>query len=72
MTESFINNLNLFDFSDKEHLITYAEEGFSPLSQRLNILGFEKDEIIHIADYVNEKDSYHCLLPELAPEARIP
>lgn len=56
--------LDIFDFSDHEHLITYAEEGFSPLSERLKNLGYTKDEIVEIANHVNELDSYRCLLPD--------
>ena len=64
MKEIFTSNDQLFDFSDNQHLITYAEEGFSPLSERLSKLGYWKEEIIEIAENINETDAYHCLLPE--------
>jgi hypothetical protein len=64
MREIFTSNDHMFDFSDNQHLITYAEEGFSPLSERLSKLGYWKEEIIEIAENINETDAYHCLLPE--------
>jgi hypothetical protein len=64
MREIFTSNDQIFDFSDNQHLITYAEEGFSPLSERLSKLGYEKEEIAEIAENINETDTFHCLLPE--------
>jgi hypothetical protein len=63
MLEIFARTLDIFDFSDQEHLITYAEEGFSPLSERLKNLGYKKGEIEIIANQVNELDVACCLLP---------
>jgi hypothetical protein len=64
MLEICSGALRLFDFSDHEHLITYAEEGFSPLSERLRSLGYTKEETVEIANHVNESDSPYCLLPD--------
>lgn len=64
MLEISLRTLDIFDFTDQEHLITFAEEGFSPLSERLNRLGYNKDQIEKIANHVNESDASYCLLPD--------
>jgi hypothetical protein len=64
MREIVFRDSALFDFSGGRHLITYAEEGFAPLSIYLKKLGYEKLEIQRIADECNDEDSPKCLLPE--------
>ena len=64
MKEIFTSNDQLFDFSDNQHLITFAEEGFSPLSIRLRALRYKKEEIVEITETVNTENSYKTLLPE--------
>jgi len=61
----------IFDFTDKRHLITYAEEGFSPLSIHLEDLGYKKEEIRQLADECNIQDKPKSLLPDF-PVTLIP
>jgi hypothetical protein len=55
----------LVDVGGHQHLVTYAEEGFSPLSMHLQSFGYRKEEIVFLADECNQLGEPINLLPEL-------
>ena len=64
MRQVYYNDGQLFDFSGHQLLITYAEEGFSPLSIHMKSMGYEKEEIINFSNSINENDEPKSLLPD--------
>ena len=53
------------------HVLTYAEEGFSPLNFHAQQSNIEKDVLCAFADKVNDLDEIGTLLP-LAPISAVP
>ena len=53
-----------FDYSGNQLIVTYAEEGFSPLSIHMKSMGYDKEEIVDFANSINESDNTKSLLPD--------
>lgn len=53
------------------HVLTYAEEGFAPLTQHTKEFGVTKDQLVAFQNLVNTRDETGTLYP-IAPVSAIP